>query len=117
MPIKRFAANIRLTLLAIAMASMCMVSGFVRAADDHADHDSGSSGHSGGGGKGKGPKYMGGQKGESHSHEGHSGGSSSHKGGTSRGGSKHTEDKIFDGHEDHDEGGATGHGDELTPEI
>jgi hypothetical protein len=59
---------------------------------------------------------MGGKKGESHSHEGHSGGSSSHKGGTSRGGSKHTEDKIFSGHEDHDEGGETGHGEELTPE-
>ena len=72
-------------------------------------------GHSGGGGKG--PKYMGGQKGESHSHEGHSGSSSSHKGGTSRGGSKHTEDKIFHGHEDHDEGGEAGHGDELTPET
>ena len=106
-------------LLACAFGMLLAASGFAQTHDDHGgtDDHSGSSGHSGGGGKGKGPKYMGGQKGESHSHEGHSGGSSSHKGGTSRGGSKHTEDKIFDGHEDHDEGGATGHGDELTPET
>ncbi len=57
---------------------------------------------------------MGGKKGESHSHEGHSGGSSSHKGGVSRGGSKHTEDKIFHGHEDQEGGESGEHGDELS---
>lgn len=89
------------------LAIFCLVSLFsvatpvsVNAADDHGtDHHSGSSGHTGGG---KGPKYMGGQKGESHSHEGHTGGP--HQGGPSRGGSKHTEDKIFHGHEDHEGG-------------
>lgn len=55
--------------------------------DSHADGDSG--------GKGKGPKYMGGDRGSSHSGSSHSGGSSHHD--TSDGGSKTLEDTVFRG--------------------
>jgi hypothetical protein len=60
----------------------------------YAAHDEGgeSSGHSGG--KGKGPKYMGGgDHGGSHSSSSHKGGSAHHD--SSEGGSKALEDKIF----------------------
>ena len=93
---------VRVGALVIALASFTVATGYAQHDDEGSDHHSGSSGHSGGM---KGPKYMGGQKGESHSDEAHSGGP--HQGGPSRGGSKHTEDKIFHGHEDHESGEAT----------
>ena len=96
---------IRSGLLVIAFASLTVVTGYAQHDDQNSDHHSGSSGHSGGM---KGPKYMGGQKGESHSHEAHSGGP--HRGATSSGGSKHTEDKVFHGHEDQEFGDATAAG-------
>jgi hypothetical protein len=91
--------------LVIALAPFTVATGYAQH-DDHSstDHHGGSSGHSSGM---RGPKYMGGQKGESHSHEAHSGGP--HRGVPSRSGSKHTEDKVFHGHEDHEEGDATAH--------
>lgn len=92
-------------LLVIALASFPVLTGYAQHDDQGTDHHSGSSGHSGGK---KGPKYMGGQKGESHSDEAHSGGP--HQGGPSRGGSKHTEDKVFHGHEDQEFGEATAPG-------
>lgn len=68
----------------------------------YAAHDEGggeSSGHSDG--KGKGPKYMGGDRGSSHSSESHKGGSAHHD--SSGGGSKSGEDNIFhDGSTDND---------------
>lgn len=74
----------------------------------YAAHDEGgesSSGHSGG--KGKGPKYMGGDRGSSHGSSAHKGGSSHHDG--SAGGSKSAESKIFHGKSGgHDEGGTDG---------
>ena len=73
----------------------------------YAAHDEGgeSSGHSGG--KGKGPKYMGGDRGSSHSSESHKGGSAHHD--SSAGGSKSVEGKIFHGKSGgHDEGGTDG---------
>jgi hypothetical protein len=61
------------------------------AAETHTDgHSSGESG-----GKGKGPKYMGGDRGSSHSSESHKGGSAHHD--SSGGGSKSVESKIFHG--------------------
>lgn len=82
----------------------------------YAAHDEGgeSSGHSGG--KGKGPKYMGGgDHGGSHSSSSHKGGSAHHD--SSEGGSKAVEDKIFHGgsagndtaHEHEDEGAEHSH--------
>ncbi|UCH47393.1 MAG: hypothetical protein JSU95_15125 [Betaproteobacteria bacterium] len=94
--------------LAIAVLPVSSVTGYAQHDDHGTDHHSGSSGHSGGK---KGPKYMGGQKGESHSHEGHTGGP--HRGGPTRGGSKHTEDKIFHGHEDHEDGDPTAFNEDL----
>lgn len=64
------------------------------AADDHADHDSGHVS-----GKGKGPKYAGGDRGAGHSDQAHKSGSHGHAGGA--GGSKSLEEKIFRG----DDGG------------
>ena len=86
----------------------------------YAAHDEGgeSSGHSGG--KGKGPKYMGGgehggEHGGGHSSSSHKGGSTHHD--SSEGGSKAVEDKIFHGgsagndtaHEHEDEGAEHSH--------
>ena len=78
----------------------------------YAAHDEGgeSSGHSGG--KGKGPKYMGGgDHGGGHSSSSHKGGSAHHD--SSEGGSKAVEDKIFHGgsggHESSEEGEGTEH--------
>lgn len=62
------------------------------AAEDHTD--SHAEGHSGG--KGKGPKYMGGDRGSSHTSETHKGGTSHHD--SSEGGSTSLEDTIFRGH-------------------
>jgi len=76
------------TLLAAGLA----VGGGAYAADEHAEGH--SSGHSGGG-EGKGPKYMGGDRGSSHSSESHKGGSAHHD--STGGGSKSVENKIFHG--------------------
>jgi hypothetical protein len=98
-------ATVMLLATGLAMGSMA-----VYAADSHSDGGH-SDGHSGG--KGKGPKYMGGDRGTSHSSSSHKGGSSHHD--SSEGGSKSVEDKIFHGksgggHETSSEGEeATGH--------
>lgn len=68
-----------------------------------------SGGHEEGGDKGKGPKYMGGGKGESHSKEGHAaGGGTSHASGSSGDASKDTEEKIFDAPTSHGAGKGKG---------
>lgn len=61
----------------------------VHAADSHTSH---TDGHTSGGG-GKGPKFMGGDRGSGHSSQTHKGGSHHHDGGS--GGSKSVEHKIF----------------------
>jgi hypothetical protein len=77
------------------------------AADSHSDGH--TSGHTSGS-KGKGPKYMGGERGSSHSSQSHKGGTHHHD--SSSGGSKAVEGKIFGGsggHETHDEGTTHAH--------
>ena len=71
----------------------------------YAAHDEGGELSSHSGGKGKGPKYMGGDRGSSHGSSAHKGGSSHHDG--SEGGSKSAESKIFHGKS----GGSGGHDD------
>ncbi len=88
----------RTALLAGSLALTFAVMSTTATGQDHGSDHGSSSSHSDGGKRG--PKYMGGGKGESHSHETHAAGS--HRGSSSRGGSKHAEDKIFHGHEDHD---------------
>jgi len=83
------------------MMALILASGFALGTATYAAEDSKhGSGHTSGG-KGKGPKYQGGDRG-SHSSETHKGGSSHHDGGA--GGSKSAESKIFD---DHKKGGSS----------
>lgn len=90
---RREASRFVLALVAASGLSLA-VSGAALAAEEHSSHESG---HSSGGSKGKGPKYMGGDT--SHSTQTHKGGSHHHD--TGEGGSKSVEGKIFSS----DEGG------------
>lgn len=75
------------------MLVLALVSGFSLGAAAYAAEDSHGSGHTSGG-KGKGPKYQGGDRGSSHSSESHKGGSSHHD--SDSGGSKSVEGKVFE---------------------
>ena len=94
-------AHSKWTTVLLLAAGLAMGSAASHAADSHTDGHTDS--HASGG-KGKGPKYMGGDRGSSHSSESHKGGSAHHD--SSAGGSKSVEGKIFHGKSGgHDDGG------------
>jgi len=88
--------NSWLTLIVVIMTGALlamMVAPLTQAAEEGHGSDKG---HSESGGKGKGPAFKGGDKGESHSKEGHAGSSgTSHSEGSSGDASKNTEEKVF----------------------
>jgi hypothetical protein len=107
----RMNAYSRWAALALLGTGLAIGGAASHAAEDGGHTDSHSEGHTSGG-KGKGPKYMGGgDRGSSHSSVSHKGGSSHHDG--SKGGSKSTESKVFHsepgGHDTSHEDGSTEH--------